>query len=739
MQLNPFKQKTNVQPLENGLTTKEIRNRGYLSFALECLDNLIEHGTDRYGKEHHDMLVSILDVRTKNCPEFPPRTTCRIGGNIGYVPTPYKVNAYNVRDFSWGYYGAYVWQDIKVPPKIDGGMADFSFDSVNARAIAVRIKVDKDRPCGIYEIVLNHGAVKPKKAAATYSIEGAWSANSVYSDGFVPENSGRNHIFLNNNAALIDGRYPQKDGGDEGETDIPIFSFLERETDYTKDSYTDGRQGNIPPALNKKTGSDEWIMLELEAETSIESIMIAFEPEGVYAMPESVEVAWANELDYSKAEYPDYDVVPWRGEKRECYWNPRGSEFYEDQSIMHSMEAASKITGDEKYIDFIGKYFGEVLKVSGGSEEFMWGTHKFYDVFFDECKSPNGDPHEMAVKAPVWEMLWKLNSEAVRSEIEYIRKMHIVDHETGLYNRHDGEETPCCISIAGGQFIYAFSYLYSKTQDDTYLDAAKLIANMHFRAADEKTGLTPDVPSTGDGFPSHFCGTEITGTLCFGLLKSYEITGDPLFRDQALQYLRNFGKYAYDEANEKFYALANIHTGETVSGARWDAGENPLGYADLWQPYQYGFEQPLVAAQTYAFAYYLTKDAGMLSYAEKWAAMISNNPPESGCRTDSRYELYARLFSKYGTFADYYGRSISMFLNLYVSTTDDRYLAKAHEFADEAISKLYYNGLFRGHPARAFYNNVDGVGFLLYSLLQLHVLEKGADVEFNKYVDIDNY
>ena len=43
----------------------------------------------------------------------------------------------------------------------------------------------------------------------------------------------------------------------------------------------------------------------------------------------------------------------------------------------------------------------------------------------------------------------------------------------------------------------------------------------------------------------------------------------------------------------------------------------------------------------------------------------------------------------------------------------------ARRFAQEAVSKLYYKGLFRGHPARPYYVSTDGVGYLLVSLLQL--------------------
>jgi len=44
---------------------------------------------------------------------------------------------------------------------------------------------------------------------------------------------------------------------------------------------------------------------------------------------------------------------------------------------------------------------------------------------------------------------------------------------------------------------------------------------------------------------------------------------------------------------------------------------------------------------------------------------------------------------------------------------------RGEQFRREAVSKLCYKGLFRGHPAKPYYSSVDGVGFLLYSLLQL--------------------
>ena len=43
----------------------------YSQYVQECLDVLIEHGTDRYGQVQAPILMNILDVRTRECPQEP--------------------------------------------------------------------------------------------------------------------------------------------------------------------------------------------------------------------------------------------------------------------------------------------------------------------------------------------------------------------------------------------------------------------------------------------------------------------------------------------------------------------------------------------------------------------------------------------------------------------------------------------------------------------------------------------
>ena len=57
--------------LGNQIAPEDVEKRPYLSYVTESVDLLMEYGTDRYGPKHAPILVSILDVRTRNCPEKP--------------------------------------------------------------------------------------------------------------------------------------------------------------------------------------------------------------------------------------------------------------------------------------------------------------------------------------------------------------------------------------------------------------------------------------------------------------------------------------------------------------------------------------------------------------------------------------------------------------------------------------------------------------------------------------------
>ncbi len=412
----------------------------------------------------------------------------------------------------------------------------------------------------------------------------------------------------------------------------------------------------------------------------------------------------------------------WRGQQRDCFWKPRGADLLVDQSTLEILDVLSGITGEARYAAFAERYARAAMSLVDDKGMFWWGWHRFYDVFDDRMSGSHGNHHEIHVNRPRWQYLWDLEPDAVRREIEGIWQWHVIDKETGEHNRHADAKRGCDFAMSGGEFVYALSFLYEKTRDTSWLEAAQRVADYHWRARDPHTDLTPNRPNAGaDRFDGWHFDTSITGILGYYLLKSYELTGHDAFLEQAMAYLRAYGRYGYDAASGKFWGSLRLGgTPEPDPRIREGYGASePRGHIDLWQPYQLGYEFPIYTAQVYAYAHALSGDDEMLQVANRWADWICRQPPLTGSRMTPFYENYARRYSMAGTYADYYGRTISLFVHLFALTGDEARLDTARRFAREAVSRLYYRGLFRGHPAKPYYSSVDGVGYLLYALLQL--------------------
>jgi hypothetical protein len=277
--------------------------------------------------------------------------------------------------------------------------------------------------------------------------------------------------------------------------------------------------------------------------------------------------------------------------------------------------------------------------------------------------------------------------------------------------------------------LYAFAFFHSKTRDPKWLDRAKLVADYYWNARHPETNLVANRPNAGqerfDG--SHF-DTSITGFLCRGLLGASELSGEASFRDQAVAYLKAYDKPGYDAEAKRFWGSLKLD-GTPVPGPRVVGGYEqyePRGHLDMWEPYVAGYENPIYTAQVYAYAYELTRDEDLLAAASRWAGCIRRVFPPRSCEENSWYGPYANEWAPHGTYAGLYGRTISFLLHMQQLTGEAEYQEFAREVAKEAVSKLYYQGLLRGHPCKPYYESVDGVGYLLYALVQLDQVKEGA-------------
>lgn len=433
--------------------------------------------------------------------------------------------------------------------------------------------------------------------------------------------------------------------------------------------------------------------------------------------------------------------------------NPGGSNLLTDQPTLKAMYALSDITGKNDYAAFADRYAHYVLKNMVDDQGFFWwGWHRHYDVFKDSKKGHNGDrarwgefvfPHEIhAMNGIAWDRLWAVDKNAVTKEIEAIWSWHVINKKSGEVNRHGDGNRGCDFTMSGGAYIEAFAFMYSKTKDKQWLDRAKLVADYYWKRRDSKTGLLPERPNAGKGrFDGSCFVTSITGLHCHALLKAYEMTKEKRFRKYAISYLKAYAKYGFDEKSGMFWGALNMD-GTPIPGPRVDSGYGtyePRGHLDLWEPYAAGYQYAIYTAQAYAYAYQLTDDPELLTAAKRFAAWISKTPPGTVETENTWYKLYSTGPGLQGTYAGKYGRTISFFLHLHILTGERQYLNEARKFADKAIEKLYHKGLFRGHPAKPYYEAMDGVGYLLYALLELdQVVKEPAKAISDKKILLGN-
>ncbi len=336
-----------------------------------------------------------------------------------------------------------------------------------------------------------------------------------------------------------------------------------------------------------------------------------------------------------------------------------------------------------------------------------------------------GNHHEIhAITDIDWEQLWRVNQEAVTKEIESIWQWHIINKDTGENNRHGDGKPGCDFSMSAGSHLQAFAFMYEKTQTQQWLDRARLVADYYWQRRHPDTNLIVERPNAGTGrFDGSAFVTAITGPHCFALLDAWQRTGDEAFKTYALAYLKAYAQYGFDESTGKFWGALKTD-GAPIPGPRLAAGAaygvyEPRGHLDLWEPYVAGYQFPIYTAQLYVWAYELTREPVFLEAARRFAAWIEKTPPGTMEQEVTWYAAYSQGPGRQGTYAGKYGRVVSFSLHLYMLTRERIYLEQAQQMADEAVKKLFANGIFRGHPAKPYYESMDGVGYLLNALLDL--------------------
>lgn len=444
----------------------------------------------------------------------------------------------------------------------------------------------------------------------------------------------------------------------------------------------------------------------------------------------------------------------------------RGSNLWYDQPLITTMYEVSQRTGESRYAKAADNYIGYYLKhCHKPNGMLVWGTHIHWDCYRERAAG-DGDgagPHEILIHRAMWEEMYRLDPEMVRREIDLIWENHIHDKKTGNHNRHDDGKVGFDFPFASGTFIQAFAFMHSVTPGDTeYLRRAKLVTDWHWKQRHPETNLAAFEPGNLLlGRPEYrFYGTTfasaVTGPHAARLLDSHHLTADKHFRDVAVAYLTAYNQYGWLEEAQTFVGMVNLdgtittlkdvphsHRSQLAGQGKEPDPEYsvpPVGPVDVWPTTMFPLDFPLMTAQSALYAYESTPEEGapgkaeLLEMARRWAKVIEADLPAHTGRT-FRHTLIAampELQETGGTYAQNYGRAISFFVHLYRATGDQHYLGVAQRIAADAVDKLYVEtevtdasgetrtwGIFRGHPAKPYYEAADGVGLLLYALLEL--------------------
>ncbi|MDO8587092.1 MAG: AGE family epimerase/isomerase [Armatimonadota bacterium] len=392
------------------------------------------------------------------------------------------------------------------------------------------------------------------------------------------------------------------------------------------------------------------------------------------------------------------------------YWKSHmhGSGLIYDQGTIRALYALTEATGKPKYRKAADAYLDFFLDnlISPQTGIFGWGEHIFYNVFADiligGCFRVAGwheyfYGHEFDRCAPIYDLFWEKSPEKTLAEIDAIYEYKIVDHDTFINNRHSdyfiGKTSDVfTFHKHTALFVHAFALAYSKTQDRKYLDWARKSCDVFWKIRDLKTDLVTYCPQWPDDKSG---GIEAFSVRAY--MRAYQWHPDPMFLDRALAYMRAYQNH-----------LAQ-----------------PSGGQPRW-------------AKTAAVAYSLSGDDSFLKTADNIISAIKPEQLHGG-------EIERSLIT---SDTEELGDALSAALDLYELTADAKYLAKAREFADDAIGNFLYKGLFVGHmrfnmdnqegPRVKIYDARGGAGYLALNLIRLQRHANATEAgKFKKTASLD--
>ncbi|MEQ9290143.1 MAG: hypothetical protein RIG77_24645 [Cyclobacteriaceae bacterium] len=434
---------------------------------------------------------------------------------------------------------------------------------------------------------------------------------------------------------------------------------------------------------------------------------------------------WLANWNLNTNEYPfDFshsDSIPNRVYLDRSVDAPGGSSLYWNLPDIAASVEISKLSNNTAFEraaqEFVKDYLDRCTSKNG---IILWGNHYFYDVMkdktvkFKSSETPKivdfgtetGDLHEIRPLLPPWELLYSWFPERIEKHILESSKRHLVNIETGEFNRHANNESEYAFIEAGSILVNSLAFLYSKTKDSNVLKMAESIVEYSFTNRNYETGLMINSPSMKRW--DQFTSTTEIGLWSLNILKATEYVPQEIrinWINIVELVLKPWLEYGFDTESSKYYGALNVNSAKPIE-KKDNYPYKPETYADIWIPLFPTHNYPMHFAECCIL---LSKKTGKKIYktgAERWVSSVKRQLEEgySGA-------LYAENYARIIHFLINYGREFN----------DSWANNKSKELAAEAISNLYIDqhNMFRGHTKEMRYDAVDGIGLLFFALREL--------------------
>lgn len=416
---------------------------------------------------------------------------------------------------------------------------------------------------------------------------------------------------------------------------------------------------------------------------------------------------------------------------------PRGSNLYWDVPLVAAAYTLSERTGDLRASQgtdaCIDAFFQRCVSDQNGL--FLWGNHIWYQVFDDEIQRIGHTSFEARPIPVPWMAFYSRDKQKTATCIRAMGEYHIVDKETGFFDRHayadrkvqnHTEEKIASyypFIETGGVLVESLCWLAQQdpADRDELIELAKRVAQYSADHHGKKTGIVRN-QGHRDRWDYHYGTTEV-GLWAGCLLQASELSGDQAFAESAEPGLLAYLKYGWDDSAQKYYGAVSVDEG-TPQPAQ--SGDDPYPYqpdyhSDVWEPLFPIHDYPMAMAEACITFYEKNGKQEYKQAVDRFVTHIQSSMPARHL-SERHGEQWVE-----GAYADDYGRCIH-FLNRASRVFDNpEYRKLAQQVADEAVEQLYIPelGVFRSHPGEDVADSVDGLGTLFLALMELESGQQG--------------